>query len=72
VHVVHTSSVASLGNRLDCALVLITIIFTKKFRHRDQLVREVEIKQQSNNMNTGLVLLYHDVKASYLVPEGRE
>jgi hypothetical protein len=45
----------------------------RNFRHRDELVKEViEIKQQSSNMNTGLVLLYHDVEASYLVPEGRE
>lgn len=44
----------------------------RNFRHRDELVREVvEIKQQSSNMNTGLVL-YCDVEASYLVPEGRE
>jgi hypothetical protein len=35
----------------------------RNFRHRDQLVGEVvEIKQQSSNMNTGLVLLYHDVE----------
>jgi len=44
----------------------------RNFRHRDELVREVvEIKQQSSNTNTGLVL-YRDVEASFLVPEGRE
>jgi len=45
----------------------------RHFRHRDELVKEVvELKQQSSNVNTGLVLLCHDVEASYLVPEGRE
>jgi hypothetical protein len=45
----------------------------RNFRHRDELVKEVvEIKQQSSNTNTGLVLLYRDVEASFLVPEGRE
>ena len=34
----------------------------RNFRHRDELVKEVvETKQQSSSMNTGLVLLYHDV-----------
>jgi len=44
----------------------------RNFRHRDELVKEaVEIKQQSSNTNTGLVL-YRDVEASFLIPEGRE
>jgi hypothetical protein len=52
-------------------LSLLPASLLRNFRHRDELVKKVvEIKQQSSNTNTGLVFLYHDVEASFLVPEG--
>jgi hypothetical protein len=74
VHVGHIScAVASWVNELIVQLSLLLASSLRNFRHRDEFVKEVvEITQQSSNTNTGLILLYHDVEASFLVPEGRE